>query len=108
MATEINLWDLHESRINKILSQTKITNIEIIELFEIMHIYNNFENECLICIDDWDKIGEDGIGKKNDQFVGEDWSNINFNIIKNKIKDRLIGQPFMIDQFKMVIKLKNK
>ena len=40
MATEINSWDLHESRIKKILSQTKITNIEIIELFEIMHAYN--------------------------------------------------------------------
>ena len=40
MATEINSWDLHESRIKKILSQTEIKNIEIIELFEIMHIYN--------------------------------------------------------------------
>ena len=73
---------------------------------EIMNIYNNFQNECLICVDDWDKIGKDGIGKKNAEFVGEDWSNINFNIIKDKIKDRLIGDPFMIDNYKLIIKLK--
>ena len=73
---------------------------------EIIHIYNNFQNECLICVDDWDKIGKDGIGKKNAEFVGEDWSNINFNIIKDKIKDRLIGDPFMIDNYKLIIKLK--
>ena len=29
-------------------------------------------------------------------------------IIWNKINDRLIGRPFMIDQFKMVIKLKKQ
>ena len=40
MATEINSWGLHESRIKKILSQTKRTSIEITELFEIMHTYN--------------------------------------------------------------------
>ena len=75
---------------------------------EIMHIYNNFKNECLICVDDWDKIGKDGVGKKNAEFVGEDWSNINFNTIKDKIKDRLIGNPFMIDNYKLIIKLKAK
>tara|TARA_B100000902_G_C27320681_1_gene924226 strand:+ start:2325 stop:4520 length:2196 start_codon:yes stop_codon:yes gene_type:complete len=75
---------------------------------EIMHIYNNFNNECLICIDDWDKIDENGMGKKDDQFIGEDWSNINFNVIKEKIKDRLAGDPFMINSDKMVLKLKAK
>ena len=75
---------------------------------EIMHIYNNFNNECLICIDDWDKIDENGIGKKNDQFIGEDWSNINFNVIRDKIKDRLAGDPFMISKEKIVIKLNKK
>lgn len=40
MATAINSWGLHESRIKKILSQTKRTSIEITELFEIMHTYN--------------------------------------------------------------------
>jgi len=40
MATEINLWDSYELRIKKILSRTKIRSEDIIELFEIMHIYN--------------------------------------------------------------------
>ena len=73
-------------------------------------IYNWYrtKNECLICVDDWDKIDKDGIGKKNAEFVGEDWSNINFNIIKDKIKDRLVGNPFMIDNYKLMIKLKAK
>jgi len=75
---------------------------------EIINIYNNFENECLICVDDWDKIDENGYGKKDDQFIGEDWSNINFNAIKEKIKNRLAGDPFMIDENKMVFKLNKK
>ena len=40
MATEINSWGLHESRIKEILSQAKKTSIEITELFAIMHTYN--------------------------------------------------------------------
>ncbi len=62
----------------------------------------------MICVDDWDKIDENGYGKKDDQFIGEDWSNINFNAIKEKIKDRLAGDPFMIDENKMVFKLNKK
>ena len=73
---------------------------------EIMHIYNNFKNECLICVDDWDKIGRDGVGKINEKFIGEDWSNINFNIIKKQIKDRLMEEPFEIGNNKLLIKLK--
>lgn len=75
---------------------------------EIFNIYENFNNECLICLDDWDKIGKDGIGKINESFIGEDWSNINFNRIKEKIKDRLAGDPFMIDNKKIVFKLNKK
>ena len=73
---------------------------------EIMHIYNNFKNECLICVDDWDKIGRDGVGKINEKFIGEDWSNINFNLIKKQIKDRLMEKPFEIGNNKLLIKLK--
>lgn len=62
---------------------------------EIMHIYNMFENECLIMIDDWDQIGSDGIGLKNKEFIGEDWSHINFNKIKESIKNRLTGEPIV-------------
>jgi len=75
---------------------------------EIFNIYENFNNECLICVDDWDKIGDDGIGKINESFIGEDWSNINFNKIKEKIKDRLANDPFMIDNKKIIFKLNRK
>ena len=57
---------------------------------EIMHIYNMFNNECVIVIDDWDNIGSDGIGLKDEGFIGEDWSNIDMNKIKENIKDRLV------------------
>jgi len=62
---------------------------------EIMHIYNMFKNECIIMVDDWDRIGEDGIGLKNNQFEGEDWSHIDFNKIQENIKYRLIGEPII-------------
>ena len=62
----------------------------------------------MICVDDWDKIGDDGIGKINESFIGEDWSNINFNKIKEKIKDRLANDPFMIDNKKIIFKLNRK
>jgi len=62
---------------------------------EIMHIYHTFENECLIMIDDWDQIGSDGIGLKNKEFRGEDWSHININKIKASIKDRLTEEPII-------------
>ena len=40
MTTENISWHLHELRIKKILSRTQIRNEDIIELFEIMHVYN--------------------------------------------------------------------
>ena len=60
---------------------------------ELMYIYNSFKNECVIAIDDWDKMGSDGIGLKNNQFIGEDWSHINYNKILNCIRDRVVGEP---------------
>ena len=62
---------------------------------EIMHIYHTFENECLIMIDDWDQIGSNGIGLKNKEFIGEDWSHININKIKASIKNRLTEEPII-------------
>ena len=102
----VNSWKRGKNTAHRgnTISPTAVEQVPLEE--EIMHIYNNFENECLICVDDWDKIGEDGIGKKDNTFKGEDWSNINFNLIKNKIKDRLVGEPFMIDKHKLIIKLK--
>ena len=40
MAIKNDSYKLYEPRIKKILSQSKISKLEIVELFEIMHIYN--------------------------------------------------------------------
>ena len=77
-----------------------------------MHIYNMFNNECVIVIDDWENIGSDGIGLKDKEFIGEDWSNIDMNRIEENIKDRLfdIGTIFIdedvLDQRKTVLYIK--
>lgn len=64
---------------------------------EIMHIYNLFKGECAIAIDDWDKIGDDGLGLQNKSFAGEDWSHINYNKILNNIGDRLSCDPVVLE-----------
>ena len=64
---------------------------------EIMHIYNLFKGECAVAIDDWDKIGGDGLGLKNKSFAGEDWSHINYNKILNNIRDRLACEPVVLE-----------
>ena len=54
-----------------------------------MTIYNQFENECLVVIDDIDKFDEDGVGLVGLSFDEEDWSCINLKtIMDNIIKDR--------------------
>ena len=60
---------------------------------EIMHIYNYFNQECLIVIDDWKNFDKNLKGIKNKEFIGEDWSHLDFNIILNNIKDRLADRP---------------
>jgi hypothetical protein len=58
---------------------------------EIMCIYDAFQNECLIYIDDFDKIDpETKIGRKDEKFVGEDWSHLNFNKILDQIDSRTV------------------
>lgn len=64
---------------------------------EIMHIYNLFKGECTIAIDDWDKIGDNGVGLRNKSFAGEDWSHINYKKIINNISDRLSCNPAVLE-----------
>lgn len=81
---------------------------------EIMNIYNMFNNECIIVIDDWENIGSDGIGFKDKEFIGEDWSNIDMNEIKENIKDRLVEwatifiDDDVLEQHKTVLLIKLK
>ena len=72
---------------------------------EIYNIYKNIKNECVIYIDDFDKIDPVTLkGKKNKCFIGEDWSYLDFNYIFEKIKDRLDFKK--IENEQCIIKLK--
>jgi hypothetical protein len=73
---------------------------------EIMYIYDHFQSECIIVIDDFDKFGYDGIGLKNKSFTGEDWSHLDINNIINNISDRLTSN-FAIEKKWMMLRLKD-
>jgi len=74
---------------------------------EIMNIYYNFNNECIIYIDDFDKINpQTGIGLKDKCFKGEDLTHIDFNKILNSIKPRILDFFYTYNQ--AVIKLSSK
>ena len=73
---------------------------------EIYQIYNNFTNECIIYIDDFDKIDPKTLkGLKNKCFIGEDYSHLDFNKIFNYIEDRIIFKE--INRSQCILKLKS-
>jgi len=74
---------------------------------EVMTIYNQFQNECMIIIDDMDKFGEDGVGLIGKSFDGEDWSCINLSNIISNIKDR-ITEPLKVFENRLLIRLGKK
>lgn len=58
---------------------------------EIYQIYKNFKGECIIYIDDFDKIDPITLkGLKNKCFDGEDYSHLDFNKIFNNVNDRIL------------------
>ena len=58
---------------------------------EIRKIYDSVKSECVLYIDDFDKIDPKTLkGLKNKCFEGEDYSHLDFNDIFNYIDDRLI------------------
>ena len=74
---------------------------------EIYEIYNNFRNECVIYIDDFYKIDPSTLkGLKNEAFIGEDYSHLDFNKIFNSINDRIIYKK-LIDNNQCIIKFKS-
>lgn len=73
---------------------------------EIYQIYNNFRNECVIYIDDFDKIDPKTLkGLKNKCFKGEDYSHLDFNKIFNYIDDRIIFKE--INNSQCILKFKS-
>ncbi len=74
---------------------------------EILNIYNNYKNECLIYIDDFDKIDFETLkGKKNVCFNGEDWSHIDLNELFKKIDDRIV-EKINVNNKQFIMKLKS-
>lgn len=74
---------------------------------EIMNIYENINKECVLYIDDFNKIDPITLkGLKNKSFKNEDWSHLDFNIILEKIKDRIIYKNITNKQ--CIIKLRQK
>jgi len=74
-------------------------------LEEIKIIVDNYPEECIIYIDDADKFDENGKGKINTGFMGENWSHLSVDKIKEIIKDRMITFDLVEDQ--LVIKLRS-
>ena len=73
-------------------------------LEEIRLIHNEYLEECIIYIDDADKFGADGAGLVNKGFLGENWSHLTLERLKEVIKDRVI--KFDLAENQLVIKLR--
>jgi hypothetical protein len=72
---------------------------------EILTIYNNIKNECILYIDDFNKINPKTLkGLKDKSFKGEDWTHLDFNTIFETISDRIIYKKITDDQ--CIIKFK--
>ena len=73
---------------------------------EIYQIYHNCRKECILYIDDFNKINLKTLkGLKNIGFVGEDYSHLDFNKIFNYIDDRIIYKN--IDHNYCILKFKS-
>lgn len=74
---------------------------------EIMHIYDNFQNECMIVIDDLDKFDENGVGMAGLCFDEEDWSCVNLKSVVKSIEPRIL-HPIKEYNDRLIIRLKGK
>jgi len=84
------------------LEPTPENQVPLLE--EIRIIHSEYPEECIIYIDDADKFDRNGKGISDKGFVGEDWSHLSLEHIKEVIKDRMIKFDLLENQ--LVIKLK--
>lgn len=70
---------------------------------EIDIINDKCKCKCIIYIDDMDKFDDNGQGKKDTGFNGEDWSDLNINIIIKKLKSRLIYKNKFENQLILIL-----
>lgn len=105
-----SLWKgygVNTGYINQYLSNTPTSKEQVPLQQEIMKIHKHHKNECILYIDDFDKIDPRTLlGTKDLKFKGEDWSCVNFNIIFNNISDRMILKEIINNEI-LIIKLKS-
>jgi hypothetical protein len=70
---------------------------------EIKAIHDGLKCRCLIYIDDVDKFDENGVGLRDKNFKGEDWSHLNLNSIKDYLAGRL--QAWVKHKNQLIIQL---
>ncbi len=97
----IGNYTAHRGNSNNPTSQEQVPLDE-----ELLSIYSNFENECIICVDDYDKFGEDGKGLSGKMFDGEDWSHLDLKKMFITMSDRMENMFPVNDR--LIIKLKAK
>lgn len=73
---------------------------------EILTIYNNINNECILYIDDFHNIDPITLkGMKNKNFIGENWTCLDFNEIFNIVEDRIIYKK--ITKYQCILKFRS-
>ena len=97
----IGNYTAHRGKGNKPTSKEQIPLDE-----EVLGIYNNFENECVICIDDYDKFDDDGKGITGKMFEEEDWSHIDLKKLFVVMSDRMT-KMFPVNN-RLIIQLRAK
>lgn len=83
-------------------SPTPENQVPLLE--EIQTIMNEYLEECIIYVDDADKFDSEGKGRINKGFIGEDWSHLSLDLLKDTVRDRSLTFELIHDQ--LIIKLK--
>ena len=73
---------------------------------EILTIYDKVNNECILYIDDFHNIDPITLkGMKNKNFIGENWTCLDFNKIFDIVNDRIIYKK--ITKYQCILKFKS-
>ena len=76
-------------------------------LGELQAIVEKYPGPAILYIDDMDKFDEKGHGRKDFKFVGEDWSHLTINKLKDAVSPRLLNWITVSDE-QTLIELRKK
>jgi hypothetical protein len=85
------------------IGETPTSEAQVPLAEELTHIIEKFPHKCVIYVDDIDKFGDNGEGLKDKAFVGEDWSHLSMQLLKDIIAPRLVEWKVVKNQ--LLIKL---